>query len=400
MSRHTRSHPSISSSLNALSKKLPMKAKTRAVTRRDHEETGTRNTPTHSETSTTGRGVQPRSYQIIELENRAFIAEKESLALRVQLLERQRGLLSQRGHSGQRSDDHYADDIRPSKRASRPRDPDEQPLTHLPHFVNWIRDCERCIDQDPAVFYTDAIKINWSASYLASAKRPLWDTHCDALKREGNPSTWAYYCEYLKNLIKSLELRVIQTEQQLDRAHQQSHQTVAELDQYLTSLYADLDYQVPEAQKISYLRQKIDNRVAIDMARFPNRPTTYQAMLTQYMSIEHNLRATGVMPKIGSSNSQASQSRPRTTRTLTHRGRPAAATTSTTETSTRTQTTDTGLDTKRRYQRALVVTIYFRTPLGECEAKGLIDSGAERNFVSQGFVKRVDLPDDHTVPER
>ena len=59
-----------------------------------------------------------------------------------------------------------------------------------------------------------------------------------------------------------------------------------------------------------------------------------------------------------------------------------------------------GIVTKRRLPRALVVLVLADTPRRACEVQCLIDSGAERNFVSQAWIKENELPEDHAVPEQ
>ncbi len=55
------------------------------------------------------------------------------------------------------------------------------------------------------------------------------------------------------------------------------------------------------------------------------------------------------------------------------------------------------ITTKRRLPRALMVSVLANASEGVREAHCLIDSGAERNFISQSWVKEHELPKDHAT---
>lgn len=59
-----------------------------------------------------------------------------------------------------------------------------------------------------------------------------------------------------------------------------------------------------------------------------------------------------------------------------------------------------GITSKRRLPRAMMVMVQATTPGGVREAHCLIDSGAERNFVSQSWVKEHELSEDHATLEQ
>ena len=58
-----------------------------------------------------------------------------------------------------------------------------------------------------------------------------------------------------------------------------------------------------------------------------------------------------------------------------------------------------GLKQQRKYPNAIVSWVYLETPKGLRKAQCLIDSGAERNFVSQQWIKENDVPEDDTNPK-
>ena len=250
-------------------------------------------------------------------------ARNQILTLQLRISELERESRSTSGHRRQHSDDHYKGDAR--KRANRSREPKEQSVTNYDSLTSWLRDCEDYISAAKSDFTTEEEKIRWSASYLAEKPRNQWRDHVTEMRRRGEKPDWKYYAEHLRARISNPEIRNYQTERKLEAAKQRADQSVADFEQYLNRLYADLNYTVPDETRMMYLRMKVDESIINESLRISHTPRSYSDLLKHFIGIELHLRGTGVLSKIAGHKTEKSTFQ-KGSRSSHGKAKPAAAT--------------------------------------------------------------------------
>ena len=257
--------------------------------------------PNEQTDSTSRRSASEVRKQLKDLK-----AQNVLLALQLRVSELERGTRSTSGHRRQHSDDHYRSDAR--KRANRPREPREQSVTNYDSLMSWLRDCEDFIAAASSDFTTEEEKLRWSASYLSEKPRNQWRDHVTSMRNRCEVPDWKYYTEYLRARLSNPEIRNFQTERRLEAAKQRADQSVADFEQYLTRLYADLDYHIPDETRMMYLRMKVNETIMNESLRIPYTSTNYADLLKHLIGIDLHLRGTGALPKLNSQHSESAAS--------------------------------------------------------------------------------------------
>jgi len=145
------------------------------------------------------------------------------------------------------------------------------------------------------------------------------------MRNRGEEPDWKYYTEYLRARLSNPEIRNFQTERRLEAAKQRADQSVADFEQYLTRLYADLDYHISDETRMMYLRMKVNETIMNESLRIPYTPTNYAGLLKHLIGIDLHLRGTGALPKLHSQQSESAAPQ-KSSRSSHGKAKPAAAT--------------------------------------------------------------------------
>ena len=198
-------------------------------------------------------------------------------------------LESRTGHRRFHSDDGFQEGAR--KKGVKLPMPEEQNLTNYNSLCTWMADCEDYFRQRGSEYEEDDAKITLANLKIVQAKRSLWRTHLKGLIQQEVVPTWEMYCEYLKGLVSNPTIRQADTEGKLEAAKQRDWQTVSEFNEYLTTLWDELDSTPSEVERMRNLRTKVRKEIRTEaLGRKEPDTLNYPSLLKHYIGIEHLLR--------------------------------------------------------------------------------------------------------------
>ncbi len=209
-------------------------------------------------------------------------------------------------HRCQHSDDHYRSNAR--KRANRSCESREQSVTNYDFLMFWLRDCEDFIVATSSDFITKEEKLRWSASYLSEKSRNQWRDHVMSMCNHDEILDWKYYTEYLRAKLSNSEICNFQTECRLETAKQRVDQNIANFEQYLIRLYADLNYHIFNETCMMYLRMKINKIIMNEFLCISYISINYVDLLKHLIDIDLHLQDTDTLSKLHLQQSESAAS--------------------------------------------------------------------------------------------
>ena len=247
------------------------------------------NEPTPASEDPRLAGLTPiQRFRLMELE-----AEKQVATEQLKLAQ----LQSTRGHRREHSDDHYRDATR--KKASLTKAPEKQSLNSYNAVDTFLQDCEEYIASAPRNdFSTDEEKVRWSSNLLVDAKKQTWRNERATTLRETGEPTWEYYKAWCLNQVRNPAVKAHDVGRQLARAHMKETQSVSSFNDYLASLWAQMDRVVTDVERMEALHTRVLEKIPLEAMKEATQPTTYAAMLLQYQGIEQRLRRTKDLPAL------------------------------------------------------------------------------------------------------
>ncbi len=209
-------------------------------------------------------------------------------------------------HRRQHSDDYYQSDAR--KRANWSCESREQSVMNYDFLMFWLRDCKNFIVATSSDFITKEEKLRWSASYLSEKSRNQWQDHVMNMRNHDEILDWKYYTEYLCVKLSNSEICNFQTEHWLETAKQRVNQSIANFEQYLIRLYADLNYYIFNETCMMYLRMKINEIIMNESLCISYISINYVDLLKHLIDINLHLRDTDALSKLHSQQSESAAS--------------------------------------------------------------------------------------------
>ncbi len=222
------------------------------------------------------------------------------LQLHVSKLEQETRSISD--HWCQHSDDHYWSDAR--KRANQSCESREQSIMNYDFLMFWLRDCKDFIVAMSSDFIMKQEKLRWSASYLSEKSRNQWWDHVMSMCNHDEKLDWKYYTEYLRARLNNSEIHNFQTEHWLKAAKQWVNQSIANFEQYLIRLYADLNYHIFNETCMMYLRMKINEIIMNESLHISYISINYVSLLKHFIDIDLHLQDTDALSKLHSQQSE------------------------------------------------------------------------------------------------
>ncbi len=204
--------------------------------------------------------------------------------------------------------DHRCQHSDARKRANRSRESREQNITNYNFLMFWLRDCEDFIVAISSDFITKQEKLRWSASYLSEKSCNQWRDHVMSMCNHDEKLDWKYYTEYLRAKLSNFEIRNFQTEHWLEAAKQRVDQSIANFEQYLIRLYADLNYHIFNETCMMYLRMKINEIIMNKSLCISYISINYVSLLKHLINIDLHLQDTDALSKLHSQQSESAAS--------------------------------------------------------------------------------------------
>lgn len=177
-----------------------------------------------------------------------------------------------------------------AKRTLRPKDPPEYRGKNLKEHREFARSCETAFKLLPQEFSLDGNRVTWAMQYLQGDPRELWYTHQERnFEASGTTPTWAYFKQYLLDLLSDPINRSLEAATAHAQAMQRKDQTVRAFATYLDVLEDQLT-PYTEEQRVQHLFAKLKPELQRAITNYHQVPATREDLIALGSTLERNLR--------------------------------------------------------------------------------------------------------------
>ena len=172
----------------------------------------------------------------------------------------------------------------------------------------WLQDCKDFIIATSSDFITKEEKLQWSASYLSEKSCNQWWDHMMSMHNHDEIFNWKYYIKYLHAKFNNSEIHNFQIKCWLEIAKQRVNQNITNFKQYLTRLYADLNYHIFNETCMMYLQMKINEIIMNEFLCISYIFINYVNLLKHLIDIDLHLQNIDALSKLHLQQSESATS--------------------------------------------------------------------------------------------
>lgn len=184
-----------------------------------------------------------------------------------------------------------------ARRTIRIKDPPAYRGKNLKEHREFIRSCEIAFRVLPQEFLRDNEKVIWAMQYLEGDPRELWYTHYErTLNTREEPVTWAYFRQYLLDLLSDPINRGLEAATSHAQAMQRKDQSVRAFATYLEVLEEQLT-PYTEEQRVQHLFAKLRPELQRAITNYHQVPATREDLIALGSTLERNLRRSAPAPE-------------------------------------------------------------------------------------------------------